>query len=162
MTESLTQRVMYTVVVGIPVKANGHFLLTQRNAPDHPEVHLKWQLAGGGVEWGETTEQTLARELQEELGVSTQLLYPHPIVKTTLWYAKPGGHPVDSHALLIAYIVAIDDVSPDRQPDEETHAWKWVSLAEAMELDSLPNTKEFLLAAQELIEREHLLDHIST
>jgi 8-oxo-dGTP diphosphatase len=161
MTQPTSDRVMYTVVVGIPVNQQGKFLVTQRNAPNHPEVHGKWQLAGGGVEWGETTEQTLAREFQEELGVATTILFPHPIVKTTIWYAHPEGHPVDSHALLIGYVVSIDDVSPERQPDEETLAWRWVTLPEVMKLDTLPNTREFLMAAQELIEREQLLGHIS-
>jgi hypothetical protein len=58
--------------------------------------------------------------------------------------------------------VAVEEVKPDHQLDGETNAWRWLSLAEAMELETMPNTREFLLDAQKLIEREKLLDYIST
>ena len=42
-------------------------LICQRK-PDQP-MSLKWEFPGGKVEAGETTEEALARELNEELGI---------------------------------------------------------------------------------------------
>jgi mutator protein MutT len=136
---------MIVAVLGLPINNKGQYLLTQRHQPKDPEVHMKWQLAGGGMEDGETPEQTLSREMQEELGVSVRILFPHPIVKTHFWKMKSSQY----HVALVCYLVSIGDQKP-QIVDEETHTWKWCSLGEAMELDSLPLTRDILEEAEKL------------
>jgi len=46
-------------------------LICQRK-PDQP-MSLKWEFPGGKVEDGETSEQALARELDEELGITARI-----------------------------------------------------------------------------------------
>jgi 8-oxo-dGTP diphosphatase len=52
------------------VDADGRVLLSQR--PPGKSLAGLWEFPGGKVEPGETPEQTLIRELREEIGVETQ------------------------------------------------------------------------------------------
>jgi 8-oxo-dGTP diphosphatase len=54
-------------VVAAIIERNGRILIGRRQpSQSHP---LKWEFPGGKVEAGETPEQALARELEEELGI---------------------------------------------------------------------------------------------
>jgi 8-oxo-dGTP diphosphatase len=57
---------MVQVVAGI-IERQGRLLICRRKREQsHP---LQWEFPGGKVEPGETPEQALARELEEELGI---------------------------------------------------------------------------------------------
>jgi 8-oxo-dGTP diphosphatase len=57
-----------TTVVAAVIEREGRILIGQRkrSAAAHP---LKWEFPGGKVDSGETPEQALLRELQEELAI---------------------------------------------------------------------------------------------
>ena len=66
------------VVAGLLVR-DGLVLICQRR-PDQP-MALQWEFPGGKIEQGESPEQALARELQEELGIAANIGsrgHPHP------------------------------------------------------------------------------------
>jgi len=85
------------VAVGILIRPDGTFLLTTR--PPGKAYAGHWEFPGGKLEAGETVEQALIRELQEELGVTVTAIqrwreqlvdYPHALVrlhfcKATAW-----------------------------------------------------------------------------
>lgn len=140
--------------LGLPVSKDGKkVLLTQRHAPDFPLWHLKWQIAGGGLDFGETMEQAVVRELFEELHVQATITYKHPVVKTKVWYADESDEKMDSQVVLITYLVDIGDQVPDlsQDPDWETASWGWFSLSEAEALDALPLTLDVVREAFEII-----------
>ena len=56
------------VAVGVLVDADGRFLLTTR--PSGKVYAGYWEFPGGKLEAGESVEQALRRELQEEIGVT--------------------------------------------------------------------------------------------
>ena len=56
------------VAVGVLVDADGRFLLTTR--PPGKVYAGYWEFPGGKLEAGESVEQALRRELQEEIGVT--------------------------------------------------------------------------------------------
>ena len=76
------------VAVGVLIRPDGAFLLTSR--PPGKVYEGYWEFPGGKVEPGETVEQALRRELQEEIGVTIGAVspwrvervdYPHALVR---------------------------------------------------------------------------------
>lgn len=84
----MSERTPVDVAVGVLFDAQGRFLMTSR--PDGKVYAGYWEFPGGKLEAGETVEQALRRELQEELGIciagaqpwKTELIdYPHARVR---------------------------------------------------------------------------------
>ena len=84
----LAERQPVDVAVGVLIDGQGRFLLTSRPAG---KVYASyWEFPGGKIEIGESVEQALGRELQEELGITigpaqpwqvTLMDYPHARVR---------------------------------------------------------------------------------
>jgi 8-oxo-dGTP diphosphatase len=62
------------VAVGVLIRGDGAFLLTSR--PRGKVYEGYWEFPGGKVEAGESIEQALRRELQEEIGVTIGAAHP--------------------------------------------------------------------------------------
>lgn len=146
--------------LGLPVSKDGKkLLLTQRHAPGVPAWHHKWQIAGGGVEFGEVMEDAVVREMYEELHVHAKIIHPYPIVKTSIWYADESDEKMDTQVILISYLVTIGDQTPDlsHDPDWETSAYGWYTLDEARKLDCLPLTLTTVEEAFELLVKHEII-----
>jgi 8-oxo-dGTP diphosphatase len=103
-------RVVVQVAVGVLVRSDGAVLLADR-PPGKPYAGY-WEFPGGKIEPGESVDQALRRELQEELGVVIgpsfpwtvmEYDYPHAYVRlhfrrTFEWQGTP--HPVEGQRLL--------------------------------------------------------------
>jgi len=90
-------RSLVQVAVGVLVRDDQAFLLTSR--PEGKAYAGYWEFPGGKLEAGETVEQALRRELQEEIGITIhdctlwkteRIDYPHALVqlnfcKVTQW-----------------------------------------------------------------------------
>ena len=93
-------RSLVQVAVGVLIRPDGAFLLTSR--PEGKAYAGYWEFPGGKLEAGETVEQALRRELQEEIGITIedciawkteQIDYPHALVqlnfcKVTQWQGE--------------------------------------------------------------------------
>jgi 8-oxo-dGTP diphosphatase len=82
------ERAVVEVAVGVLIRADGAFLLTSR--PTGKPYAGYWEFPGGKLEIGESVEQALRRELQEEVGIDigevqpwkTEMVdYPHALVR---------------------------------------------------------------------------------
>lgn len=81
-------RPVVDVAVGLLFAPNGEFLLTSR--PEGKAYAGYWEFPGGKLEAGESVEEALRRELQEEIGVligpvqpwrQSLVDYPHALVR---------------------------------------------------------------------------------
>ena len=84
-----------TEVVAALIWKENRFMICQR--PAHKTRALEWEFVGGKVEVGESKEQALVRECQEELGVEIKVYdifmdvvhtYPDITVHLTLFNAS--------------------------------------------------------------------------
>jgi 8-oxo-dGTP diphosphatase len=62
------------VAVGVVTNKSGQVLISYRNEYQHQGG--LWEFPGGKIETGETAEQALTRELQEELGITVHSAHP--------------------------------------------------------------------------------------
>lgn len=109
------------VVGAAIIDAQGRCLIAQRSATmSHP---LMWEFPGGKVEPGESPEQALKRELEEELGLSQ--------VEIGEFIARGEDRSESLHITLDVYLARQLAQAP---PDHTEHAQvRWV------ELDQLPS-----------------------
>jgi 8-oxo-dGTP diphosphatase len=72
------ERPVTEVAVGVLLDDDGRFLLTSR--PEGKVYAGYWEYPGGKVEAGESIEQALRRELQEELGITITAAHPWQVL----------------------------------------------------------------------------------
>ena len=113
-------------VVAALIFQSQRILLGKRSATRafYPDV---WDMFGGHVEPGEGHEQTLVRELVEELGITpTQWTYLETL---TLSLTEPS----DQMTVHLYLVTAWTGSAANRQPEEHS-AIGWFSLAQATQL----------------------------
>ncbi|MCP4421441.1 MAG: NUDIX domain-containing protein [Chloroflexi bacterium] len=110
---------------------NGRYLLLQRTATKDVGAG-NWECVTGRVDQGESFENALYREVEEEIGVRPQIEF---IVGTTHFYRGPASP--ETELLGVAYACTISHAN-DIQISMEHDAFHWLSVAEIR--DFLPNT----------------------
>jgi 8-oxo-dGTP diphosphatase len=111
MTNTGTSDHLLPVVAAALVDADGRVLLQQR--PAGKSLAGLWEFPGGKLEAGETPEDALIRELEEELGIAV----PHACLAPAAFASAPLG---ERHLLLLLYV-----------------ARKWVGVPRALEATAL-------------------------
>jgi len=135
-------------VLGLLTDGRGKVLITLRNEPELPEVHHKWQIPGGGVEFGEEPLVALHREMKEELGVEIEIIALIPYVGSSVW-----NHPYGKeHAILFCYLCKAKKDQIIKLDSESSEA-RWVFPHEINTLSRLPLTDDFVLAARPLLHK---------
>ena len=123
---------MITVVVAVIERSDRRLLIGQRRK--HDTSPLKWEFPGGKVRDGEAPEAALARELQEELGVT--LVKSVELGRARHHYA---GTPDELEIRFFAASIAESELAPS--------AFEAIAWALPKELGSY----DFLAANRELI-----------
>ncbi len=109
---STGERPVTDVAVGVLIAPDGAFLLTSR--PEGKVYAGYWEFPGGKLEAGETVEQALRRELQEEIGITIGAAHP--------WREKLVDYP---HALVRLHFCKVFDWSGDlRMREGQQCGWE--------------------------------------
>ncbi|NTU72706.1 NUDIX hydrolase [Candidatus Roizmanbacteria bacterium] len=131
--------VIQPVVVTI-IQKGDTFLLTRRHEENESsKYHNLWQFPGGGMEFGETTEQTGIREAREELGINIiieKLITPLRIEVRKTW-----------QGLFICYLCTMEDEYAPIVLNEEANQYGWFTEEEIKKLPSMPLTYETVRSA---------------
>lgn len=113
MTGPASRRILLVAACAL-VDADNRVLLTQR--PEGKALAGLWEFPGGKVEPGETPEETLIRELEEEIGVRTKTACLAPLTFASHTYE-------DFHLLMPLYVCRRYEGHP---AGLEGQAIKWV------------------------------------
>lgn len=114
-------------------------LLTLRDEEEAPDAHLKWEFPGGKVEFTETPEEGIIREVFEETGVTVKINRLLPYVQTNYWNYSWGKQQTLCFFFLCDYL-------KQETVEKDHHVAKidWVDLEEVKSLPSLPGTMEII------------------
>ena len=116
LTAGQAERAVVDVAVGVLMQGQA-FLLTSR--PKGKVYAGYWEFPGGKLEAGESVEQALRRELQEELGIT--------IGQVQVWKTQMVDYP---HALVRLHFCKVWDWQGELQMREaQSHTWQTLPVA---------------------------------
>lgn len=108
---------------------NGKLLLLKRNEEPFKD---DWDFVGGYMNENETPEQTILREIKEELGVKGSATFIDCFSGYAYW--KDKKFPVINHAFLV-------EIKGDIELNEENSQYKWLPINEVNEVAFDSNMK---------------------
>jgi 8-oxo-dGTP pyrophosphatase MutT (NUDIX family) len=112
----------------------------------------RWQLPKGKRERGESLEQTAAREVAEETGL-TGRVGPR-LDRIDLWFTwNEDGRPVRHHKLVYFFLLTYECGNTVNH-DQEVHDARWFPADEAIARLTFPNERRVVARALEIITAE--------
>lgn len=88
------------IVLAVIKNNENQLLIGRRSDVSVPASHEKWELVGGKIEWQESPEQALIREVKEETGLDIEIVRLLPKIFPNYWTKKDG---TEYKVLLISY-----------------------------------------------------------
>ncbi len=135
---------MKTFYVGVKavIVKDGKVLLLRTN-PEHEGRGARWEAAGGRIDGDETFQQTLTRELREELpniqNIQIGDLVDVRRIHRDIWGTK---------SLTLIYFMVEADFAGSPELSEEHLEWKWADANQVRELVQDDSQTVFLKALQ--------------
>jgi mutator protein MutT len=139
------------LIVGVAVIVNekGNFLLSKRRS--NVKEWQKWEVPGGIVEFGESVEDAVKREIKEELNIEIEIIDTIDFVFSNIWKLKSRT----IHVILVGYVCKIAKGIP-KPSDKEVEKIGWFKLDEVKKLSCLPGAKEFVEKAYEKLKNKKI------
>ena len=122
---------------GIIVKDRKMLLTKRRDL--RPEFNGKWEFPGGGVENGETFDETTIREVREETGFTVVKLEQLPDILTTTIHSKKENYQV--HLFMSMCKIKSGKM---QFAEAESSDYGWFTYKQALKMDLLPLNKKVI------------------
>lgn len=130
------------IVLGLVRDEEGKVLLAQRVDNSIPEATGKWEFVGGKINFGESPEVAVVREVWEESGLKVEVIRRISKVQSIVW-SKANGDRVQ--VFLITYECGVVGGRLNNiGVKDEIGRLQFFSLADALALELLPNVRETL------------------
>lgn len=130
------------VILGV-IEENKRYLLTKRIDDSSGKYDGLWQIPGGSLEFGESPEQTLKRELKEELGIDVRINKMIPKIFSAVRENWQG--------ILVCFLCSRKDKDKPIVLNEEASKYGWFGIKDLDKLRLLPFSKQIIQEADKYL-----------
>ncbi|MBI4225486.1 NUDIX hydrolase [Candidatus Roizmanbacteria bacterium] len=127
------------------IRYKSKYLLTKREEVDPRDpkgFYGKWQLPGGGIDFNETAEEAVLREVKEEVGMDVKIFSLVPYIINSLRNNWQG------HGII--YLCHPNKDNLRVKLNSESKSFGWFSHKEIKTLKTLPGVKEVIKTAEKI------------
>jgi mutator protein MutT len=128
------------------INAEGKFFLAKRGKEARNERH-KWEFPGGSLEFGETLEDALVREIQEEYGFEISVQQLLDVVNHIIPEEK-------QHWVSPTYLCRFKSGTPRIMEPHKCEAIAWLKLEEIPEQDLTIASRKSLLSLRSFFKKK--------
>ncbi|MBQ3408300.1 MAG: NUDIX domain-containing protein [Clostridia bacterium] len=138
------------VFKGILFNKENQILIDNRKEEILDDANGKWEVPGGKIEFGETPEEAVKRELLEETGYNVNVKQIIPYSKVSMW--EYSDH--KQHTVIFFYICELENDNHIEINDNRINTYKWVTNKELSDYEFLPGNKEAIEIAMNIKEKK--------
>jgi 8-oxo-dGTP pyrophosphatase MutT (NUDIX family) len=116
--------------------------------------HQVWLHVGGHHEGDETFEETLRREIKEEVNLEVEILHPYQLATEPTGMVRSyqplfihGGMENGKTKTWIDYVCIAQDISSLQIQESELGGYRWITAEDIAELQTFPAIKELMKKA---------------
>lgn len=126
------------VFKGILFNNENRILIDNRKEEILDEANGKWEVPGGKIEFGETPEDAIKRELFEETGYNVNVKQIIPYSNVSMWEYSD----YKQHTVIFFYICELENDEHIEIKDNRINTYKWITENELSDYNFLPGNKE--------------------
>lgn len=135
------------VFKGIVFNNNHQVLIDNRKEKKLESADGKWELPGGKIEFGESPEEAVKREVYEETGYNVEVKQIVPYSNVSVWEYQN----CIQHTIVFSYICKLKDEKHINIKDKGINEYRWINYDELNSFDFLPGAKEAIESAIKIV-----------